>query len=270
MPPKRKASSQKKAAGGGPAKKRMKPSAMMNLAKKAAQSVFMKQVETKNSVTTSTDGVEISHNNFVVMDTNLLGTSQGVGDPMATGTDNRIGDEINLRGVSIKFMVELNERYADVTFRMFVVKKAKGDTLNSSTFFRGVSGNKMLDTINTERFTVIASKTFKLLAPGFGRRGGAALSLNGSGIDGGTDTGAFVTENAFLLSRATKIVKLYIPGSKIKKNRKIVYENSSTQPKFFDYQVILYAYSNYSTSTTEAWNVGRLNDYIRTLYYTDS
>jgi len=51
---------------------------------------------------------------------------------MIAGTKNRIGDEITLKGISLKFMVELNERYSDVTFRMFVVKKAKDDTLDSS------------------------------------------------------------------------------------------------------------------------------------------
>ncbi len=49
-----------------------------------------------------------------------------------------------LRGISIKMMVELNERYSDVTFRMFFVKKAKGDTLTSATLFNGLSANKMV------------------------------------------------------------------------------------------------------------------------------
>jgi hypothetical protein len=44
--------------------------------------------------------------------------------------------------------------------RMFVVKKTKGDTPNADTFFTGLSGNKMIDTINKERFTVLLSKTF--------------------------------------------------------------------------------------------------------------
>ena len=85
---------------------------------------------------TSSDGVEIGHNSFLTMDSNMLETTQGVGDG-TTGTANRIGDEITLTGISMKFMIELNERYTDVTFRMFVVKKAKGDdTLDASTFFR--------------------------------------------------------------------------------------------------------------------------------------
>jgi hypothetical protein len=130
---------------------------------------------------TSNDGTEIGHNNFIILDGNLLETSQGVQDPMNTGTNNRIGDEIMLSGVSMKYMVELNERYSDVTFRMFVVKKAKGDTLNAITFFTGTSGNKMIDTIQTERFTVIMSKTFKITAPNPGTTGGVAIT--GSGLN---------------------------------------------------------------------------------------
>lgn len=229
-----------------------------------------KQLETKQSNYSTTDGTEIAHNTFVVCDTNLFDTSQGTGDPTTSSSSNRIGDQITLKGVKIKMMVELNERYSDVTFRLLIIKKAKGDTLNTSTLFNGLSGNKMLDTINKERFTVVAQKFFKITAPNNGRRGGAALSLNGSGIDGGTDTGAFVTENAFLLSRATRLIKLWIPAKKIFKNTVVQYENGSNQPKFFDYQVLLYAYSNYSTTETPAWNVGRLNDYIRQIYYTDA
>jgi hypothetical protein len=60
-------------------------------------------------------------------------------------------------------MVELNERYSDITCRMFVVKKVKGDTLDASTFFTGLSTNKMIDTVNKERFTVLYTKTSKLI-----------------------------------------------------------------------------------------------------------
>ena len=94
-----------------------------------------RHMESKMTNQTSSDGVEIGHNSFLTMDSNMLETTQGVGDG-TTGTANRIGDEITLKGISMKFMIELNERYTDVTFRMFVVKKAKGDTLDASTFFR--------------------------------------------------------------------------------------------------------------------------------------
>jgi len=65
-------------------------------------------------------------------------------------------------------MLELNERYSDVTFRLFVVRSAKGDTPTTVTLWQGASGNKMLDTFNTERFTILYSKYVKILAPFYG------------------------------------------------------------------------------------------------------
>ena len=47
----------------------------------------------------------------------------------------RIGDEINLSGVSIKTMLESNERYSDVTFRVLVVRAAKGDVPNRANLW---------------------------------------------------------------------------------------------------------------------------------------
>ncbi len=84
---------------------------------------------------------------------------------------------------------------------MFVIKKAKGDTCDRSTFFTGLSGNKMIDTINTERFTVIKSKTFKIQAPNQAMVGNGGLA------------GYYVTSGDRSLSRATKIVKMGILSS---------------------------------------------------------
>jgi hypothetical protein len=45
-----------------------------------------------------------------------------------TGDVNRIGDKTNLRGISLKMMIELNERFSDVTYRLILVCSSKGDT----------------------------------------------------------------------------------------------------------------------------------------------
>jgi hypothetical protein len=244
---------------GPPAKKFKIPPQIQKAVQRQVVSRFNKMVESKRSVHTSNDGSQIGHNDFIIMDGNLLETTQGVKDPNNAGTENRIGDEIMLNGISIKYMVELNERYSDVTFRMFVVKKAKGDTLSAATFFTGISGNKMIDTINTERFTVVASKTFKVTAA----NSGANVTIG---------TGGFGDQNdvTTVMSRATRIMKLWIPGTKFGRKGRVVYENGTSQPKFFDYQVIIYAYSNYTTSQGQGWFVGRVNDYVRTLHYKDA
>jgi len=51
---------------------------------------------------------------------------------------------------------------------------------------------------------------------------------------------------------------------------KIVYDANGNVQKFFDYTLFIYAYSNYSTSDALGFNVLRVNDYIRMMYFTDS
>ena len=231
-----------------------------------------KTLEVKQAVSTISDGTEIYHNNFITLDGHLLETTQGVKDPNTSHTECRIGDQITLRGCKIKMFVELNERYSDVTFRMLVVKCAKGDTPTRATLFNGLSGNKMLDTINKERYTIVFQKYFKIKAPNI-----VPTTGNGSTTQVGTtvpptNAGIFysgATAGTVMLSRATKIIKAWIPGKAFAKNGIIQYENNGHQVKFFDYQVLLYAYSNYSTDQ-DLWYVGRCNDYINQLYFTDA
>jgi len=111
----------------------------------------------------------------------------------------RIGDKISLSGVSFKTMLELNERYSDVTFRMMVVRSAKGDIPDGNTLWQGNLGNKMLDTFNTERYSVIFTKYVKMRAPNMGIQSTGVQQIV-SGFSSGTPH----------LSRATRIVKFYV------------------------------------------------------------
>lgn len=223
-----------------------------------------KNIETKQSCYSSSDGTEIAHNNFITLSNRLLSTTQGITDPQTTDSLNRIGDSINLKGVSIKVMVEANERYSDVTFRLLVVKTARNVTPTRATLFNGLSGNKMIDTLNTERYTIIAQKWVKLEAPNTG-------NIYTSGAGGAPQPSGYADnlQATQSFSRATRLYKLWIPGSKLAKNGVLVYENESQQPKFFDYHMIVYAYSNYTT-LQDYWNVGRINDTVIQLYYKDA
>jgi len=82
----------------------------------------------------------------------------------------------------------------------------------------------------------------------------------GSGFQTGTDT----------VSRATKIFKIYIKGNKFSRNNTITYEAGTSQVKFFDYHLLYYAYSNWSTSATLGFNVARINDEVIQMYYKDA
>lgn len=221
-----------------------------------------KNIETKQSIFSSTDGIEIRHNNFVTLTSQLLATSQGVQDPPHGNIANRIGDAINLRGVSLKMMVELRELYSDVTFRLMVVKASRGDIPDRTNLFVGQSGNKMLDAFNNERFTMLYQKYFKIKAPNAGTSG----ALLGSTFSG---SGATNQNNTPTITRATKIVKVWIPGKKFVRSGVVKYDNGGQDPKFFDYHVLLYAYSNYNT-LQDMWTVAYVNDFISLMYFKDA
>lgn len=238
--------------------------ALVKKMRAVARSVVNRNLETKVATHTAPDGIEIFHNSSVTLDSTLLATQQGITDTEGANTiSNRIGDEVNCKGVSIKMMVELNERYSDVTHRLLVVKAARGDTPTRATIFNGLSGNKMLDTLNKERYSFLADKWFKIKAPNMSIPDPSEAAGVGSGIiyEGATHV-------AMAISRATKIVKLWIPGSKFARNGHLKYNDQSTQTKFFDYHVILFAYSNYST-LQDTYYVSRVNDYIKVMYFKD-
>ena len=165
----------------------------------------------------------------------------------------------------MKFMLELNERYSDVTFRIMVVKSARGDTPTRANMFQGLSGNKMLDTFNRERFSILVDKWTKLKARGMTEAGPELATGEGNNRWDGAGLGI----NGPVSSRATKIVKIWIPGSKFVKSGVIQYDNGGTNAKFFDYHTMVYAYSNYST-LQDVYNVGRINDYIKIMYFKDA
>ena len=125
-------------------------------------------------------------------------------------------------------------------------------------------GNKMIDTLNRERFTFLHTKTFKIKAPN-----GSMFGSNYSPVIGGSSGIQYEATVTQQMSRATKIVKVWIDGKKFSRSGVIQYEDNSTQVKFFDYHLILYAYSNYSTNQ-DVWNVARLNDCVVQLYYKDA
>lgn len=242
---------------------------LRSIIKKVTKREIEKEAETIKSCHTITDGQEIQHNNYISLSDNLLKTTQGFQNPESIESFNRTGDKISLRGVSLKFMVELNERYSDVTFRLIIIKCARGDTPTYATMFNGLSTNKMLDTFNKDRYTILHSKYFKLKSPGFGTWG--SVEQTGAGAYEAADATDYA--HNVTISRATKIVKVWIPGKKFGRGGIIHYNNGTGDPKFFDYRAVLYAYSNYSTSTSALtggpYNIARLNDTVKVMYYKD-
>jgi len=230
----------------------------------AIRRTLFKNAESKQSVYTSTDYQQIGHNSFIIIaPNNILATNQGVQDPENSQLLNRIGDQITLMKVQFRMMLELNERYSDVTYRILLVRSPRGDTPTTATLFNGVSGNKMLDTLNYQRYTVIHEKWGKIKAP--------PLSMGLSATQDGTSTGIYYSaENRLFNSRATQIIKFDVDGSKFSKSKIIQYDsdNSNVQ-KTYDYNLLIYAYSNFSTSQLLGYNVLAVNDYYHRMVYKD-
>jgi len=232
----------------------------------AIRRTLFKAAESKQSVFSSTDYRQIEHNNFIILaPNNILATNQGVQDPENSLLLNRIGDQITLMKVQFRMMIELNERYSDVTYRILLVRSPRGDTPSTATLFNGVSGNKMLDTLNYQRYTVIYEKWGKIKAPN--------MNMGLGGNQTGTGTGNFYASDnpqGNYQSRATQIVKFDVDGSKFSKNKIIQYDadNSAVQ-KTYDYNLLIYAYSNFSTSQLLGYNVLAVNDYYHRLVYKD-
>ena len=70
--------------------------------------MLTKKLETKQSISTYTRYAQVQNNEFITVDVDLLKTIVGFSDPKNTNVQNRIDDEITLKGVNLKFMLEIN------------------------------------------------------------------------------------------------------------------------------------------------------------------
>jgi len=184
-----------------------------------------------------------------------LFAQQSVEDPMESNHVSRIGDKIPIRGVMLKAFFENALGRSKVWYRLMVIKKAKGDTIDRTTLFKQDTDNKMLDQINTERFSIVAQRTFNI-QPSNSMASGA--SITGEPVASGTVGG-----------QASKIVKMWIPGTKFGRDGNLIYEDASSQPKFYDYRIILVSYDWYGTPQ-DVNAVGRINELFTKIYYKDA
>lgn len=221
-------------------------------------------VETKETQWSSQKNVPIEHNQIeFIYDTggvtplNSFRVSQGVGDSMAGNSGNRIGDQIALRGMKVMGFFEGALGRSKVHFRLMLIKMAKGDTISRSTLFQEKSDNKMLDMINTERYTVLWQKKFTVSPPNY-----APTTVNAQGVPVTADVVPGITGN--------RIISAWIPGQRFAKKGIIRYENASaTQVKFFDYRWVVMAYDWYGTPQ-DLNTVGRINEFYTVLYFKDA
>lgn len=220
-----------------------------------------RMIETKESSRRSPGNTSLYHNAIhVVQDTVIAGNlnpfvmEYGTGDPMGTG-GARIGDRLSVRGLMIQMFLENALSRPKVYYRFMVIRSAKGDVPTRATLFKGCSDNKMIDQINTERFSIVASRRFNIRTGNTAPTGVGAVTGVPTGETGG--------------GQGTRVVKLWIPGHKFGRGGNVQFENGSTQVKFYDYYLVFMTYDWYGTAQdTNA--IGKINELYTKLYFKDA
>jgi len=231
-----------------------------------------RMIETKSGVwNTGTVMRDLAHNNIFIVTSpgnglpgerlNMFQIDQGIRDGMGSGqVTNRIGDKITVKGVMIKAIFENALSRPKVFYHMMVVKCARGDVPTRATLFQGNSPVKMIDQVNTERYTVIASKKWTISAS----NATASIANAIDGIPEDLDVAGLV--NAGM---GTKAINMYISGKRFFKNGICTYENQGVAPKFFDFYIICMAYDWYGTPQ-DVNTVGKINTLYTKCYFQDA
>jgi len=232
--------------------RKARPSALRRVA--AGVQRLNRMIETKESAQTQTVATALPHNNTALMSINPFITTFGTGDQMA-GTGNRIGDSVSVRGLLIKGFLENSLSRSHVHYRIWLLRGAKGETFTRNTIFKGIVDNKIIDQMNTERFTVVASKRLTIDATN-----AIAASVSANGVPS-ISGAAGISGRPF---------SMWIPGKKFGRSGNIKYEDASTsQVKFYDYRLVILAYDWYGTPQ-DVNNVGLVNSLYSKLYYKDA
>ena len=71
--------------------------------------------------------MQLYHKHLTTLDVNIIYTSQGIDVPLTSQLQNRIGDVIHSKGISFQFTLELDVTQIECHFKIFVVKRARGD-----------------------------------------------------------------------------------------------------------------------------------------------
>jgi len=230
----------------------------------AQVSRLTKTIETKQAQWKTGTNISLPHNANVVLqnsaggDLNPIRTIIGTDDPMGANTGSRIGDEITIRGLKIMAFFENSLQRARVYYRFMLIKCPRGvNPTIGNGIFQGNSGNRMLDSVNTEKFTIIWQKIFNVSAS---NPAPSAILPNVNGVPSGTIPAGI----------SSRIISAWIPGKKFGRNGVLKYENNDAgQAKFFDYRFCVLAYDWFGTPELVN-NVGQINEMYCKLFYKDA
>lgn len=219
-------------------------------------------IETKQAQWKTGTNISLPHNAPVVLqnsaggDLNPIRTVIGTDDPMTGNSGSRIGDEITIRGLKIVGFFENSLSRAKVYYRFMLIKCPRGvNPTAGNGIFQGNSGNRMLDDVNTEKFTIVWQKIFNVSTT---NPAPAIVGLTG------------VPSAATVAGISSRVVKAWVPGRKFGRGGVLKYENNDAgQAKFFDYRFVVLAYDWFGTPEL-ANNVGQINEIYCKLFFKDA
>lgn len=244
-----------------------------NITYKRANAITIAGQETKTAMFTINDNQVIGHNNFIYLENSLFAMRPGYTsndfNPSGSGSGAKgfvVGARYFAKGVSFRFMLENPADRPYVIYRFMVIKAAHGNNPTRADLFENVSGNKMIDYIDTDKYTVEYQKWIHVRAPNAGTQ--AAKNINGT-----YNAGDFAG-NETVMTTPKKVVKLYWKCNK--HIRLHDYADKETidgladrlRPKNFNHYVLLYAYDTYGTPQ-DLTTVGTVNDYVSKVYMKD-
>lgn len=245
-------------------RKRMKPSMSQQVGR------LLKTIETKEGQWKTAANQGLSHNQVTVVTApgngltflNPFSLSIGAADnDIGNGNGQRIGDQITVQSVKFTAFIENALTRPKVYYRFMLVRCAKGDLPTRATLFKGNADNKMIDEINTERFTIVASKIFNVAASNATAN---SVSLAGVPLAAPTIAGDFPA------GIATRIMRVSIPGRKFGRQGVLKYENiNGAQVKFYDYVPLFVVYDWYGTPQ-DVNTVGRINELYCKIRFKDA
>lgn len=169
------------------------------------------------------------YHNVPIVQTGFLTTNQGIGDSDigTTSIACRLGNEIVLRGLSMKIWLANKLDRPNVMYRIIVYRyKIDGSYTNPPYCAQGTS-NFMIRDVNTDNFKIIKTKRINLQ------------------VGGNANTSS---AGAWAPKEAHKFVKFYVPF----KNRKYRYKaDDSGIGAYWDIGLSIVCYDSYGTLTTD-------------------
>jgi len=225
-----------------------------------------RMIETKEGCYKTAINTAYPHNSVTIITLNgatansPFSRSNGTEDPMGSGTLKCIGDKITISGIKASFFLENALGRPKVFYRIMLVKGPRGAAFGND-LFKGVTDNKMIDQMNTERYKIIAQKRFSVSASNYGAN---STTLTGEPLE------VLTIGGDYRAGIGSKIVNFWIPGSKFGKGGNLQYEDSgSSNVKFFDYRWCMLVYDWFGTPMAPN-NVGRINEGYSKVYFKDA